>query len=508
MEEPFQIPIGQNKKKKGLLTLIHDFFIVNKMGGLLGLLFFLSAGVFFSLLVAKLGMVPGVLLILMMVGIPFVLAVIFNPEFGVLSFIVAAYLIMFIGRMNITTFPLGTLMDGMELLLVLGVLIQQKVKSNWEVFKGPISVIVIIWILYNFIEVINPTAESKMAWVYTVRSVAVIMLTFFVFLHNIKTVSFLKLILKVWIGLSVFAALYAYKQQFIGFTSFEEEYLYSDPEIAGLLFIGGQWRKFSIFTDPVAFSYNMVVSGLMCIGLLSGPFSTRNKILLGITIFLCFSSMMFSGTRGAYVLPPVAMALYAILKFNKRVMIGALVGAIGFAALIFVPTSNPTIYRFQTAFKPSDDASFNVRKINQKRIQPFIQSHPLGGGLGATGTWGKRFSPNSYLANFPPDSGYVRVAVEAGWLGLFIFCTLMFIILKVGINNYYTIKDPTLKSICLAMILVAFAYHIGNYPQEAIVQFPSNTLFYLVAAIIVVTKRIDDEQQKNTSQKIASYVKG
>ncbi|MDO9156725.1 MAG: O-antigen ligase family protein, partial [Sediminibacterium sp.] len=216
--------------------------------------------------------------------------------------------------------------------------------------------------------------------------------------------------------------------------------------------------------------------------------------------FLCFSSMLFSGTRGAYVLPPVALALYSILKFNRRVMIGAIVGAIGFAALIFVPTTNPTIYRFQTAFKPSDDASFNVRKINQKRIQPFIQSHPLGGGLGSTGMWGKRFSPNSFLANFPPDSGYVRVAVEAGWLGLLVFCTLMFIILKVGINNYYSIKDPTLKAICLAMILVAFAYHIGNYPQEAIVQFPSNTLFYLVAAIIVITKRLDDEQQLSITQ--------
>lgn len=289
---------------------------------------------------------------------------------------------------------------------------------------------------------INPTAESKLAWVYTVRSVAVIMLTFFVFLYNIRTIQFLKLILKLWLGLSVFAALYAYKQQFIGFTSFEEAWLYSDPEIAGLLFIGGQWRKFSIFTDPVAFSYNMVVSGLMCIGLLTGPFSRRTKIMLAIILFLCFTSMLFSGTRGAYVLPPVALALYSILKFNKRVMIGAIIGAIGFAALIFVPTTNPTIYRFQTAFKPSDDASFNVRKINQKRIQPFIQSHPLGGGLGSTGMWGKRFSPNSFLANFPPDSGYVRVAVEAGWLGLLVFCTLMFIILKVGINNYYTIKDP------------------------------------------------------------------
>lgn len=503
MEGPFQIPIGNNKPKKGLLAILGDFFLVKKMGGPMGILIFVGAAVFFSLFVARLGMVPSVLLVLLMIGLPFVFGIIFYPEFGVLTFIIAAYLIMFIGRMNITEFPLGTLMDGMEVLLILGIFIQQKRQSNWALFKGPISIIILIWILYNFIEVINPTAESKLAWVYTVRSVAVIMLTFFVFLYNIRTIQFLKLVIKVWLGLSVVAALYGFKQQYIGFTSFEEAWLYSDPEIEGLLFIGGQWRKFSIFTDPVAFSYNMVVSGLMCIGLLSGPFSRRTKILLGIVLFLCFTSMLFSGTRGAYVLPPVAMALYSILKFNKKVMFGALVGAISFAALIFIPTSNPTIYRFQTAFKPSDDASFNVRKVNQKRIQPFIQSHPLGGGLGSTGTWGKRFSPNSFLANFPPDSGYVRVAVEAGWLGLLVFCTLMFIILKEGINNYYTIKDPTLKSICLAMILVAFAYHVGNYPQEAIVQFPSNTLFYLVAAIIVITKRLDNEQQSIIQNKIS-----
>lgn len=498
MEEPFQIPLGEKNNRKGFFTLLHDFFIVRKMGGIWGLFFFGAAAIFFSLVVSKLGLVPGILILLMLIGLPVVLALIFYPKFGVVTFIVAAYLIMYVGRMNITDFPLGTLMDGMELLLFLGIFVQQKTESNWALFKSPISVIILVWICYNLIQVINPTAESRLAWVYTVRSVAVIMMMFFVFLYNIRTLDFIKLILKIWIGLSVFAALYGYKQQYIGFTAFEEAYLYSDPEIAGLLFIGGQWRKFSIFTDPVAFSYNMVVSALLCIGLLTGPFSRRTKILLMISAFLCLTSMLFSGTRGAYVLPPAAMALYAILKFNKKVMVGAIIGALGFAALIFVPTTNPTIYRFQTAFKPSDDASFNVRKLNQKRIQPFIQSHPLGGGLGATGMWGKRFAPNSFLANFPPDSGYVRVAVETGWVGLLIFCTLMFIILKVGINNYYTIKDPTLKSICLAMILVIFAYHIGNYPQEAIVQFPSNTLFYLVAALIVITKRLDT--QNNSMQ--------
>lgn len=496
MEEPFQIPIETNKRKQSFLESIHHFFILNKMGGGLGFLFFLFSAILIGLVVAKMGLVIGALILVLLIGLPLIFGVVFYPQFGVITLIVAAYLIMWIDRMKIAgEFPLGTLMDGLELLLIVGVLIQQKQKSQWSLFKGPISIMIFVWIMYNVIEVFNPTAESRLAWVYTIRSVAIIMLTFFVFLYNIRTFKFIKLIIKIWLSLTAFAALYAYKQQFVGFTSFEEAYLYSSPRVAELLYIGGQWRKFSIFTDPVAFSYNMVVSGLVCVGLLTGPFSIKKKLVLLFLIFLFFSSMLFSGTRGAYVLPPAAMILFAILKFNKKVMFVLAIMFVLFALAIFMPTSSPTLYRFQTAFRPSEDASFNVRKINQKRIQPFIQSHPLGGGLGATGTWGQRFSPNSFLANFPPDSGYVRVAVENGWIGLFVLCTLIFVILREGINNYYSIKDPALKAICLSMILVIFAYHIGNYPQEAIVQFPSNTLFYLVTALIVITKRLDDEMQ-------------
>jgi putative inorganic carbon (HCO3(-)) transporter len=164
--------------------------------------------------------------------------------------------------------------------------------------------------------------------------------------------------------------------------------------------------------------------------------------------------------------------------------------------LVLMPTSDPTLFRFQSAFKPSDDASFNTRAINQKRIQPFIQSHPFGGGLGATGVWGVRFAPNSYLAKFPPDSGYVRVAVELGWVGLFIFCCLMFTVLKVGIDNYFQIRNPELKTYCLCMLLIVFAYNLGNYPQEALVQFPANIYFSLTIAIISVTRILDQRERK------------
>ncbi len=434
-------------------------------------------------------------ILILIIGPPIAFAVVAKPRFGITILLISAYFIMWILRMNLTTFPLGTVMDGLLALLILGFFIQQKYRADWSFLGNPISIMIIIWIIYNFILVANPVAASKMAWLYTIRSLAIIMLTYFIFSFHIRDISFMRLIIKLWLALSVFAGLFGFKQQFIGFFGYEEAYLYSDPLIMDLLFINGQWRKFSIFSDPTVFSYNMILSSLLCLGLMFSPISKVKKAFLGFLILFFITNMLFSGTRSAYVLIPASLIMLTIMIFNRQIMIFMAAASLMMAVIIFIPTSNPVLYRFQSAFKPSDDASFNVRARNQKMIQPYIWSHPLGGGLGSTGVWGAKFSPGSFLASFPPDSGYVRVAVEMGWIGLFLFCGLLFIILKTGINNYFAIEDPELKSYCLAMVLIVYAITIGNYPQEAITQYPLNVYFFLVAALINATYRLDKEMR-------------
>lgn len=479
------------------LTNVKDWlrqtFWVEKLTNKTGAILLLSFSLIFCFLIVKKGLIIAVLVLGVMIGPGIVYSIVVFPEFGICLLMLMAYLLFFIMKAGIN-FPIGTLMDGIQALLVLGFFIRQKTNPDWSVFKGPVSVMILIWISFNLMQVANPAAESRLAWVYTIRTVAVVMLMYFVFMYQVKTVKMIRVMINIWLILATFAALYAYKQEYIGFSDAEEAWLHSDPEIAGLLFIGGHWRKFSIFSDPVAFSYNMVVASVLCVGLLTNAKSVGRKVLLTTLIALFLTAMLFSGTRGAYVLPPVAMALFVILKFSRSVLIAGCIGAVFLIFLIIVPTSNPSIVRFQTAFKPSDDDSFKVRAANQKRIKPYIWSHPIGGGLGATGAWGQRFAPNSYLASFPPDSGYVRIAVELGWLGLFIFCLLMFFILRAGINNYFSIQDPELQTYCLSMLLIVFVYNVGNYPQEALVQFPSNIYFYVAVALINITKRIDDKE--------------
>ncbi|MBN9299888.1 MAG: O-antigen ligase family protein [Filimonas sp.] len=448
----------------------------------------------FAVYVAQAGLPGSFVALAAMIGLPVLYATLAYPQFGVVTVLIFAYLLFAIIRMDLP-FPAGTLMDGFQIILILSFFIAQRNKPNWRDLKGPVSMMILVWVGYNIFEVVNPSAASKLSWVYTIRSVALVMLCYFVFLYSIRTKQLIRLILKIWLFLSVVAALYALKQEFIGFSSAEDAWLHSDPSIAELLFIDGHWRRFSIFSDPVAFSYNMVISTLLSVALITGPTKQWKKIVLAGCAFLFVWAMLYSGTRGAYVLLPVSLALLAVLKFNRKVLGFAIVAAFGIAIAVFIPTSNPTLYRFQTAFRPSEDASFNLRKANQKKIQPYILSHPFGGGLGATGAWGQRFAPHSLLADFPPDSGYVRVAVELGWVGLILFCMLVFLILRQGIINYFHIRDPELKTYCLAMLLIVFALNIGNYPQEAIVQYPSSMYFLLAAALIVITGQLDKSKE-------------
>lgn len=458
-----------------------------------GFLALLSISIIFAFVIKSMEIKGAALILIALIGPAVAIALVIFPKFGILTYLFIAYFLFGVMRMNLTTFPLGTVMDGLLMLLVIGVFIQLKYRPDWSFLRSPISVMIIVWIIYNFIQVFNPAAESKMAWLYTIRSLALVMLTYFVFAYHIRDLSFIRQIIKLWLCLSLFAALYGFKQQFIGFTSYEEAYLYSDPIIQQLLFINGQWRKFSIFSDPTAFSYNMIVSALLCVGLMFKPMAWYKKGILVVFIVIFLANMLFSGTRSAYVLIPVGIIMLTVMIFNKKILLVSTAASFFMAVLIFMPTSNQALYRFQSAFKPSDDASFSVRASNQKFIQPWIQKHPLGGGLGSTGVWGAKFSPHSFLASFPPDSGYVRVAVETGWIGLLIFCILLFIVLKTGIVNYFDMKDPELKSYCLAMVLIIYAITIGNYPQEALTQYPLNVYFFLIAALIDATRNIDIE---------------
>ncbi len=501
MKFTLNIDQSNNYYQKSIGNFIKRRMLRDKYSGWIVFSFFVIVSSLLTFAIVSFGTIVGLISIICLIGPILIYFIILKPEFGIIFYLTLAYTLSWIIRYLINSFPLGTLMDGMLILFILGLFIQMKQKKEWETFKNPISILILIWVCYNLLQVANPSAESKLAWLYTVRTVAIVTLMYFIFIFNIRTKRFIQIILKWWIFCSFIAACYAFKQEYIGFDSVEQSWLDSSPELARLLYLAGHWRKFSIFSDPVTFAYNMATASILCMALITGPMKIQKKYLLGFLASFFFCAMIFSGTRGANPLIPICLILFAILKFNKKILFfsGLVFLALGF--LILMPTSNQNILRFQSAFSPNKDASYKLRELNQARIKPFVYSHPMGGGLGATGEWGSRFSPDSFLASFPPDSGYVRTTVELGWIGLLLFSIMMFIILRTGINNYFIIKDKQLKSYSLAVVLIVFIWNLGNFPQQALVQYPSNVLFILSVALIVKIYRIDQQQNLAVDEK-------
>ena len=275
MIDALQIPllkpregIWQRFKKR-----LKQYVFVEKLYNTYGVLLLLFCAAIIGIGVAKFGLVFAILVALGLLAVPIVIGLIIYPKFGIIVYITLSFTIMFWLRYGVN-FPLGTLMDGMLVLFILGFFIQQKQRPNWQVFKSPITTWLLVWIVYNMLQIANPSAESRLAWVYTIRGMAFVAMMYFIFVYNIRDVKFIRFILKWWLGFMVLAALYASKQEFMGFANFEETYNNSEG-IPSLLFIAGHWRKYSVFSDPVTFAYNMAIASLLCIALFTGSEKTE-----------------------------------------------------------------------------------------------------------------------------------------------------------------------------------------------------------------------------------------
>ncbi|MEM1124532.1 MAG: O-antigen ligase family protein, partial [Bacteroidota bacterium] len=376
----------------------------------------------------------------------------------------------------------------------LGVIMKQLQERDLTFAKNPISLPIVVWVFYNLVQVINPVAASRLAWAYTVRSMALLILLYFIACYALNSYQRIITIFKFMLGLAFASALYGMKQEFIGFADFELAWLYADPARFQLIFQWSRMRVFSFFSDPTNYGIYMSYMSVMCFILLIGKFKIWQKAVLGTAGVCMLLAIAYAGSRTPVVLVPFGFAVFTMLSLKRNVIIAmGICGLLGIG-LVFKSTGNAVLFRIQSAFMPDRSGdTMGVRFENQKKIKPFIQSHPFGAGLGSVGEWGQRFSPDTFLASFPPDSGYVRVAVELGWVGYLIYCWLLYMIIRMGIKYYLRARNEQIKIIYLALTCMMFMLILASYVQEAIVQLPTSINFYICLAIIVRLKDFEDE---------------
>ncbi|MFY0255801.1 O-antigen ligase family protein [Chitinophaga sp. 30R24] len=416
---------------------------------------------------------------------------------AILNFRVGYYIALTVGltvrlveRMSGTEVSVGVLIDAVLLLTILGSLLKPGDKSIKKVnfLNDPLLITFYIYFGLILLECFNPAIHDRHGWSNFTRGLVRNLLFMYLAMKMIRNMDDLKVFFKYWIIILTLAALYACVQQWFGLLPFEKAFIARYPEKFKTVLILTGIRIFSFMSDPAVFGLLMACGAIINIVLLTSPsklVSFYQKILLVVSLILQLMALGYSGTRTAYIMVPIGLLMLVLINLRDRnTIIGALVFAFAFLAVMFGPFhNNATIIRIRTAFSSSDDASMTVRDVNRHRIQPYILSHPIGGGLLSC-------EPGSgtELDGFPPDSGYLRTALEQGWIGLIMVMFNLFLLMRYAVSNYFNSKTPTQQQFALIITCVLFALVVSMYAQEAAGLIESALLFYALNGIAIKMK--------------------
>lgn len=470
---------------------------------------FLCIGASFSLavLISRTSSAIGVIVLLGIVALFAVFFILHSYHNGFLLLVVFAFFMFQVYRLfpDAPYFPLGTLIEGFLALLFLSIMLHS-VKGNDELDKSvlhnPITIALVIYVAYSFLLLFHPLSTGTTNRVLAMRETATVALLFFITIHVFRERSFIFSFTDFWIFLALIAGLYGIKQEVFGLADWELRWLYSQPDEGKLAMVWGHVRKWSFLSDINAFGLLMAYGGIVCSLLALGPFTTIKRIYLVTSAIIMFAAMTFSGTRTAMAMVVFALFFFVVMTLNsKRSLTILLTFVIGVVALFFGPFHGPNFNRLRSTFDVKEDASMSVRDKTRARMQPYIREHAFGGGFNTTGALGLQYEPNHPLAGkWDPDSGYLKTALERGWVGLLVQLGFYATILITGVNFYFRSNDPVARAYCCAFLCGLFAISVANYAQDSMDQKPINLILMAsFASLVTFSKSLNIRNEKQTT---------
>lgn len=434
----------------------------------------------------------GAMMAIGIVGAAMCLTCLVNYRLGYYIYITVTLCIRLGERMSGAEQQVGLVMDALLWCVLFGCIFQRGHESASKVnyAKDPLLITLYLYTLVQIIEVVNPAGPGFLVWVIFMRVFIRNLIMIYIGLNIFNSMKDVRYFFKFWLVISTLAAIYACVQQWFGLPSYELAFIARYPEKFRTVIILSGTRVYSFMSDPAVFGILMAGNIAICVILLTASkraISIPKKLLILISAGLQMMALGYSGTRTGYVMLPLGLLIFFIANLQKRntIIIAMVCGFTGLVILYGPFHSSPTIVRVRTAFVGKQDESVNVREVNRHRIQPYIYSHPIGGGLNTTGGNGATFAPGHPLADFQTDNGYLRAVLETGWLGLLVCGAYFFFIIQAAIINFFKVKDELDKLLMISIAAVVFSIAIAQYAQDAISLVESALLLNVFIAIVI-----------------------
>lgn len=387
-----------------------------------------------------------------------------------------------------------SLPNEMIQLLLLGIaIIDARQTPHFERSVNLMLFALIIWCTYCTMEILNDTCGLGInigAWYTGARLMAFqILYIFLVFSIYVSSPEILMKYLKLWAFLSLFSAIWTWKQQHIGFTAAESSFINGRGAATHVIQGGTLIRYWSTFSD--AASYGCNAAGAAIAFLIFGITSKikKNRWLFILIAIFVIKSMFASGTRTAIFCMVGAFAVYIVLSRSFKIAIPAMIiGGLFLFILAFtkIGNGNQQIRRMRTAFD-KNDASANVRTINQATMKKYMRDAPWGIGIGMMTDNVPANNKYNLMASIPTDSEYVFIWLRTGKIGITTFILTMLMML--GGACYvvmFRLKSPSLIGIGGGLCSAFVAIQLGGYANQVLMQFPNCLTFYGGLSIVYI----------------------
>ncbi|WP_316574664.1 MULTISPECIES: O-antigen ligase family protein [Nocardia] len=289
---------------------------------------------------------------------------------------------------------------------------------------------------------------------------------------------------------SIVIAVFGLAQQAIGAAGLAQMgYEYNET----IRFSGGILRSFSTFNQPFPFGFYLVT--VLLVGgsvALAAPRRPRNRIFLLATPVLV-AGIAASVVRAALVGLLVGALVLAVVRYRrqlKAVIIGGVV-LIGLGSVAVSAQARSSLF---------SSSSLADRGTGWNTVIRSVGSHPFGDGLGSTGAAKARLLVEElgpmaeklpyatgevqiYGRPYQPDNYYVKLLIELGPIGVWLFAAIMVVIYLMSIRAARTLRGND-AALALGVAAAVLASAVAAVASSYFEIFPSDFYFWLLAAVV------------------------
>ena len=403
---------------------------------------------------------------------------IFLSNYEAATYVLALYaLVDFVFRTYIA--GLASIWDELFLIAMAGLWMYKGVRYRREEQCKQAPLDASIWIFIGIFVILLLFSPVLSIGIEGLRAIVQYMIWYFLVLQLLKDQRSVNILLAVFVCLAGCLAIHGIYQYVVG-VEMPEGWV-SGSEVI-------RTRVYSILSSPNIFGSLNLMALPISYSLARTAKRNRVKAIYYLLCVFMLGALAFTYSRGAWLGAVCAVGIYVLVK-NKKLVVPAIM--LGILVLIFVPgIRNRLLFMFSSTYLASSmKAGRLIRWLTALEI---LKEHPLTGlGLGQFGGAVAMNNGLSTLVNgevvktYYMDNYYLKIAVEAGIIGLIVFLWLMYQVVMVSLKTIGMTTDVKMKEWEIG-ILAGLSGVIFHNLVENVFEVPLMTsMFWMLAAVMM-----------------------